>query len=153
MLRACCLALLTAGVAMAPIAGAGDRLDPAPSANLAPVLTMPASALLPESVRVYRWQLDTPIQALPIADTSRRPVAEFEFRDDNAFVRVARLRSVSLFTLAEYGKTRLYVGVNGDGVVGLHFSANPRYRDERYLEFIRMPYLTKTEPQQAGALK
>jgi hypothetical protein len=49
-------------------------------------------------------------------------------------------------TLAEIGQTRLFLGVDDDGFVGLHFCTLPRYGDERYLEVVRMPYLKKDEP-------
>jgi hypothetical protein len=33
------------------------------------------------------------------------------------------------------------MGVNEEGIVGLHFTAFPQYGDERHLELIRMPFL------------
>jgi hypothetical protein len=53
---------------------------------------------------------------------------------------------LSLLTLAEIGQTRLFLGVNDEGLLGLHFNALPRDGDERYLEVIRMPYLKEHEP-------
>jgi hypothetical protein len=44
------------------------------------------------------------------------------------------------------GQTRLFLGVNDDGLVGLHFNLFSRAGDERYLEVARMPYLAQIEP-------
>jgi hypothetical protein len=60
--------------------------------------------------------------------------------------RVSKLRNLSLLTLAEIGQTRLFLGVNDEGLVGLHFNALPRDSDGRYLEVVRMPYLKENEP-------
>jgi hypothetical protein len=65
------------------------------------------------------------------------------FQDNSALGRVSKLRNLSLLTLAESRRTRLFLGVNDDGLVGLHFVALPKYGDERYLSLIRMPYLKK----------
>ena len=64
----------------------------------------------------------------------------------SALARVSRLRSLSLLTLAKIGQTRLFLGVNEEGLVGLHFIAFLRDGDERYLELVRMPYLKENEP-------
>jgi len=73
-------------------------------------------------------------------------IAEFNFQDDSALARVSKLRNLSLLTLAEIGQTRLFLGVNDDGLVGLHFNLFSRAGDARYLEVVRMPYLQKTGP-------
>jgi hypothetical protein len=70
-----------------------------------------------------------------------RPIANFDFREGSALARVSKLRSLSLLTLAEIGRTRLFLGVNDEGLVGLHFKVLARAGDERYLEVVRMPYL------------
>ncbi len=58
--------------------------------------------------------------------------------------RVSKLRNLSLLTLAEVGQTRLFLGVNDDGLVGLHFNRFSRADDTRYLEAARMTYLKKS---------
>jgi len=62
----------------------------------------------------------------------KRPV--FRFRDDSALERISRLRNLSFLTLAKTRRTRLFLGVNEDGLVGLHFNTLARYGDDRVLE-------------------
>ena len=108
--------------------------------------TITVESLLAESVYAPRWQLDRPIDAKTYASGWRQPIADVHFQDNSAMARVSRLRNLSLLTLAETGRTRLFLGVNNDGLVGLHFIAIPKYGDERYLSLVRMPYLKKDEP-------
>ena len=65
-----------------------------------------------------------------------RPV--FRFRDDSTLERISRLRNLSFVTLAKTRRTRLFLGVNEDGLVGLHFNTLSRYGDDRVLELSRL---------------
>ena len=67
---------------------------------------------------------------------------KLEFQDSTTMGRAQNIRSLSLLTLAEFKKSRLYLGVNKRGLLGLHFSAAIRSGD-RCLEVARMPYLQK----------
>ena len=67
---------------------------------------------------------------------------KLEFHDSLAMGRAQKIRSLSLLTLAEFKKSRLYLGVNKRGLLGLHFTAAIRSGD-RCLEVARMPYLQK----------
>ncbi len=80
----------------------------------------------------------------PISDArlSFSNLDELEFLDLSAIGRVRNIRSLSLLTLAEFKKSRLYIGVNKRGLLGLHFSA-AKQSDARCLEVARMPYLQK----------
>lgn len=71
-----------------------------------------------------------------------------EVRDDSLLVRLSKVRNLSLLTLSETPRTRLFIGVNADGLVGLHFVAFSRAGDERYLSVARLPYLRKKTPRQ-----
>lgn len=86
-----------------------------------------------------------PYQPLPDVFYTRTlqpgPLGEFEFRDGSTYGRLSRLRSLSLVTLARGRQTRLFFGVNEDGIVGLHFSATQGAANENYLALVRMPYL------------
>ena len=66
----------------------------------------------------------------------QRPV--FKFRDDSTLDRIGRLRNLSFLTLARTQRTRLFLGVNEDGLVGLHFSTLSRYGDDGVLELARL---------------
>jgi hypothetical protein len=111
-----------------------------------PEVTRSVAALLAESRYASRWRLYQPVDAMTYSDNWPRPIAEFNFQDDSALARVSKLRNLSLLTLAEIGQTRLFLGVNNDGLVGLHFNLFSRAGDARYLEVVRMPYLQKTGP-------
>jgi hypothetical protein len=68
-------------------------------------------------------------------------IASLDFRDPGAFSRVSKLRELSLLTLAELGETRLFFGVNDNGLFGLHLGARPLPGNDRSIELARMPYL------------
>lgn len=61
-----------------------------------------------------------------------RPV--FRFRNESVIDRLGKLRNLSFVTLARTQRTRLFLGVNEDGLVGLHFNTRSRYSDDRVLE-------------------
>lgn len=66
---------------------------------------------------------------------------EFKFQDMSALGRMKKLRSVSLLTLTETDRSRLFLGMNRRGLFGLHFGYTTRRSSERLLELARMPYL------------
>jgi len=68
---------------------------------------------------------------------------KLNFQDSSAVGRASKLRSLSLLTLAEFKKSRLFLGVNKRGLLGLHFNS-AKQGDDRCLEVARMPYLRKT---------
>jgi hypothetical protein len=109
-------------------------------------VTRSVESLLAESGYVSRWQLKRPIESMSYSGDWQHPIADVDFQDNSALGRVSKLRNLSLLTLAETGRTRLFLGVNDDGLVGLHFIAFPKYGDERYLSLVRMPYLKKDKP-------
>ncbi len=87
------------------------------------------------------WQRNAPDYDPVIASEALHPIEGLDFRDPGAFARVSKLRELSFLTLAELGKSRLFFGVNDDGLFGIHFCALPRPGGERTLELARMPYL------------
>lgn len=111
---------------------------------LLPEVTPSVEALHAKLANTFRSHLLYPVEAMAYLDHWPRPIADFEFRDDSALARVSKLRNLSLLTLAEVGRTRLFLGVNDDGLVGLHFNLFSRAGDTRYLEVVRMPYLKKS---------
>jgi hypothetical protein len=111
---------------------------------LLPEVTSSVEALHAELTNKFPSHLLYPVEAITYLDDWPRPLANLEFRDDSALARVSKLRNLSLLTLAEVGQTRLFLGVNDDGLVGLHFNLFSRAGDTRYLEVVRMPYLNKS---------
>ncbi|MBU2675728.1 MAG: hypothetical protein KJP16_01505 [Gammaproteobacteria bacterium] len=92
-----------------------------------------------------RWQLPQVAEPTSYSTDALQPTARFDFQALDIFSRVKNVRELSLLTLAEVGKTRLFIGVNDDGLVGIHIRALPRPGDERFLEISRMPYLEKND--------
>ena len=79
---------------------------------------------------------------IPNTRLSFSALDELEFQDSTAIGRARKIRSLSLLTLAEFKKSRLYVGVNKRGLLGLHFNT-AKQNDDRFLEVAKMPYLQK----------
>ena len=136
--------LLTIGMLLSAAGYADDtKLSNAHGESL-PGETRSIEALLAESEYASRWQLCYPLDAIAYSDDRERPIADINFRDGSALARISKLRNLSLLTLAEVGRTRLFLGVNDDGLVGLHFDLFSRADGSRYLEAVRMPYLKKS---------
>jgi hypothetical protein len=107
-------------------------------------------ALHAKSTHTFPSHLLHPGEAITYLDDWPRPLAKFDFQDDSALARMSKLRNLSLLTVAEIGRTRLFLGVNDDGLVGLHFNGFSRAGDARYLEVVRMPYLRENEQDHAA---
>ena len=114
-----------------------------------PELTPSLAALHTTVAYTSRPNVSDPVQAMAYLDDWPRPIADIDFEDGSVLRRVSKLRNLSLVTLAEVGRTRLFLGVSDDGLVGLHFNLFSRAGDERYLEVLRMPYLKELEPYSA----
>ena len=74
----------------------------------------------------------------PDSDIWGQPRPVFKFREDSTLERIGRLRNLSFVTLAKTRRTRLFLGVNEDGLVGLHFNTLSQYGDDRVLELYRV---------------
>ena len=146
MLKASWMAQLVIGMLLSAAGLADDAKSSNADGESLPAVTLSIETLLANSEHAPRWQLFHPVEAMAYSDDWPRPIADFDFQDASALARVSKLRSLSLLTLAEIGQTRLFLGVDEEGLVGLHFSAFLHYGDERYLELVRMPYLKETVP-------
>lgn len=132
-------------------AGFADDAEPATaSTDTVPVGPLSLQAIHDEWDYASRWQLSHPIETMAYAKDGSRPAVNIDFQDSGALARVSRLRNLSLLTFAEIGRTRLFLGVDDDGIVGLHFRAFHRVGDERYLEVVRMPYLKDDQSEDDG---
>lgn len=100
-----------------------------------------ASMKQPRPEQSSSWQLSRPIEAMAYPSASDAALASLDFQDPDAFSRVSKLRELSLLTLAEVGRARLFLGVNERGLLGLHLGALPTLGDDRCLELVRLPYL------------
>ncbi len=144
MIKASWMALLTIGLLWSAAGFADDVQSSKTDGELLPVVTLSVETMLAESEYPSRWQLFPPGEATAYSDVWLRPIADFDFQDAGALSRFSKLRGLSLLTLAEFGQTRLFLGVNEEGLVGLHFDVFPHYGGDRYLEVVRMPYLKNT---------
>ncbi len=145
--------LLTIGMLLSAAGYADDAKPSNVHAESLPGETRSIEALLAEPEYASRWHLHHPLDAIAYSDDRERPIADINFRDGSAFARISELRNLSLLTLAEVWQTRLFLGVNDDGLVVLHFNLFSRTDNTRYLEAVRMPYLensTEQLPPQAG---
>lgn len=141
MIKASWMALLTIGMLWSAEGFADDVQSPNTEDEPLPVVTISVETMLAESGYLSRWQPFHPVEATAYSDNWLRPITAFDFQDAGALSHLSKLRSLSLLTLAEFGQTRLFLGVNEEGLVGLHFDAFLHHGGERYLEVVRMPYL------------
>lgn len=104
---------------------------------------------LPPTTYLGNWLLDD-LDLVEIGPHSTNRVAAFDnvaFRDMTTIERLGRYRSLSLLTFAEVGTTRLFLGVNEDGLFGLHLNAMPKPDEDTTVQIVRMPYLGTRETE------
>lgn len=134
--------LLLAIVQVAPVAAQEqERAEARQTEASAAVETLLPTDLLYGT----RWRTPPGIEPVSLAEAASPVFTDIEFDEGSALMRLARLRNLSLLTLGDFGKARLFIGVNDEGLVGLHFNAVMRQADERYLELARMPYIRGRE--------
>ncbi|MGI9205302.1 MAG: hypothetical protein ACR2Q3_14900 [Woeseiaceae bacterium] len=150
MKESLCKALLVL-TALQPATGNADEEIQADSGQTAqPATSSALDSLLFESKYAPRWQLlPAPTTTAYIVDWPN-PMSNLRFQDASTLARVSRIRKLSLLTLARTGQTRLFLGVNEKGVLGVHFSALALRGDDDYVELARMPYLTPVNEQEAA---
>ena len=146
MPKASWMTLLTIGMLLSAAGFADDAKSSSTDGEPLPEVTLSVEALHAELGYTSRWHLFDSVEAMAYSDDWPRAIADFDFQDDSDLARVSKLRNLSLLTLVEIGQTRLFLGVNDDGLVGLHFNAFPRDGDAHYLEVVRMPYLKENKP-------
>ena len=143
MIKASWMARIIVGVLWSAAGLADDVQSSNTDDEPVPVAAVSVETLLAESDYLSRWQPFHTAEAMAYSDNWRQPITDFDFQDTDALSQLFKLRSLSLLTLADYGRSRLFLGVNEEGLVGLHFDAIPHYGGERYLEVLRLPYLEK----------
>ena len=96
----------------------------------------------------YRFDLPR-YYFLPPVDQAASPfIPSIDFRDSSTIGRLKSIRQLSLLTIADSGKSRVFLGVNDDGVFGLHFGFHNGNQIDRFAEVMRMPYLQSVaQPQ------
>ena len=145
MLKTSWMLLLSIGMLFAAEGIADDKDATDSAAEHAPLETRTATiseSALPFS---YLWQTRYPLKVTPYAEGWQDPIAGLDFQDSSVYGRVSKLRNLSFLTLAEIGNERVFVGVNEDGLLGIHFNRFSKQNDRRYLEVLRLPYLRKPD--------
>lgn len=145
MVRAGRMTLLSIGLLLSSVGLADDARFSNTGDSLRPASTVAADSALEELLYVSNWELLQPIAARANSNDGSRPISDLNFQDSSTLARASRIRGLSLLTLGQFGQSRLFLGVNDDGIAGIHFNAFPRFGDDTYLELVRMPYLTKDE--------
>jgi hypothetical protein len=123
--------------------------DPASAGAKATELTPAAKAFISEFEHAAR----PPLSTLPLAsynDEFLRPFPEVDFVDSAFFSQVSELRRVSFITFAEVGEAQLFLGVNSEGFLGLHFNAFREPDSSPEIEMLRMPYLATEADEDAA---
>ena len=118
---------------------AADVLAEAPERDDGVATASAYQLLLDESAIPDRWQRHRSLDAPPYTVSWSPGMRGVDFEDRSAYAQISKLRSLSLLTIGQFGEKRLFLGVNQEGLLGLHFNAFPHYGDERYLEIARMP--------------
>jgi len=144
MLKASWIALLPVSMLLAADCLADDAKDTETDDQLIPLKIHAATMSNAERDFSYLWQQRYPAAVSGNPDDWPDSIAAIEFQDSSMYGRVSHLRNLSLLTLAEFGQKRLFLGVNADGLVGIHFNAFSD-DDPRYLEVVRMPYLKDSD--------
>ena len=128
-------------------AGLADDTQPSKAdAEPLPIETPYVDSLLRASPYASVLPSMRPIDNIAHPNDWQQPLTRFSFRDSSTLVRVSNIRSLSLLTLAESDQSRLFLGVNEEGFLGVHLRAYSRNREERYFEMARLPYLKAYAP-------
>ncbi|MDJ0940565.1 MAG: hypothetical protein QNJ00_12470 [Woeseiaceae bacterium] len=141
MAKTAWIALIAAGLGAAHCCCADEADD-------TPIDTSPLATSideLPDRWAYTDWRLLDAVETSIYATDWAQPEFDVDFEDNSTLARLKRLKSVSLLTLAESEKSRLFLGVNEDGFLGLHFRASPKVSNERSVELVRLPYLDDEE--------
>lgn len=145
MLKPSRMMLVIIGISFSGAGFADDAKYSDANGETLPAVTLSLKALPAEWDYAPRWQPSHPIRTMAYSSDLSQPIPNFNFQDSGALASLSKLRGLSLLTFAEIGRARLFLGVNEDGVVGLHLRAFHRYGDKRYLEVVRMPYLKEDQ--------
>ena len=113
--------------------------------TVSPVATPSLETLLTSSPYDPRWRLVHPVATMTHSAELQQRYDNFDFQDNSALGRISGLHDLSFLTLAESRRSRLFLGVNNRGLVGLHFVGRADRRSKKEIAVFRMPYLRKKE--------
>ena len=126
-------------------AGIADEVSPPEDGSESPPESQSLTNLLAESAYAPRWRLNQPLDKPAVIDAPRPPIAEIEFQQTSSLERVMNARTFSLLTFSSSKQSRLFFGLNEDGLLGFHLRAVSRDNDDEYLELGQMLGTETTE--------
>ena len=141
MLRVCRVTLLMFFLSFATAGFADDAKYRATDNTALLEVTLSAQAILEPWQYASRWKVSHSVETMDYSRSWSRLDVKVDFQDSDALARVSRIRNLSLLTFVEFGRARLFLGVDEKGLVGVHLRGFHRVGDERYIEMVRMPYL------------
>lgn len=142
MMRTANRVLVTGLGILASVAGLADELESMDtSATVLPATIILTTSLSSESLWQSSYMLSEPDYTSPSADSQ----FDVEFKDSNTLKQLSKLRNLSLMTLSEKWNSQVFLGVNEDGLVGLHFTWLPRQNKDHILELAKLPHLREEE--------
>ena len=98
----------------------------------------------------YRYVLSnaaanpSPSEPATVFDTASM-FGNIDFDMSSDIVRLSRIRSLSLLTLAEFDTGRLFFGINSDGYLGFHMGAATAPGNPAHLELAQLPFFGERE--------
>ena len=122
-----------------------DDLDDWDTTELQSAATYTLYTLPADLTSEPQWRLPDTASEIVYSNLATRPMFEVEFQDSNTLKQLSKLRNLSFLTLADKWNSQLFLGVNRDGLVGLHFTLLPRRNKDQMLELSRLPYLKDSE--------
>ena len=134
--------LIVIGMLLA-VTAAADDTSSGKEGGAPPAVQFSAEALLAKSAYRLQSDLSHPAETMAFQADRMRPIRALNFRKASGIARLSKVRGLALLTFADTGRTRLFLGVNRDGLVGLHFSTSSDNSTLRYLELARMPYIKR----------
>jgi len=83
-----------------------------------------------------RWQLSPSTDTATYLNVSSQSTTSFDVDvdDGSSILRVAKIRSLSLFTFAGDERSKWFFGINEEGYVGIHFRGFSRSGAKRHLD-------------------
>lgn len=102
-------------------------------------LLLPAAATADDAFdKLYesRWQLSHTLDSATYPGELSEPTTTLNLSVDegSSILRVTKIRSLSLLTLAGDERAKWFLGVNEDGFVGIHFRGFSRSAAKRHLD-------------------
>lgn len=75
--------------------------------------------------------------------TNDNSALQVRFYDNSPYAQVSRIRSLSFLTLTNSGKSRWFLGINSDGIFGLHYRATAPHKSEVSADIVRQQYVDR----------